>query len=180
MNSKYKNAIWLILLLGFLRFVFMPWLNWSNGTTDYIQVQKSAVNRMLNLQNRQEQLSTQQFSLQAAHEQLAALWFDGRTQNAALELIKRLEPIAERHNVQMSSRNLGNVSSGIPSTVSVSVFVQAPPYNLQKFLAEIENAQPRAFISNSRLVKASVAASTISGNIDIIFAVKPANEGGAP
>lgn len=171
-----KNKLLLLTLLVVLivaKFILVPWLAWINQKTANISQLKLSEMRFSNVQQRSEQLLAQQKAIDENYTTLESIWLTVPENQRTVQVLKHLETLAKKNNVELSARNTGQADERDATTLPASVFVKGKPQDIYNLVAQLESGSPRALFSGIRLVKASSAATEVTGTLDLLVPLAP-------
>tara|TARA_R110002126_G_scaffold10245_43_gene46609 strand:- start:15633 stop:16169 length:537 start_codon:yes stop_codon:yes gene_type:complete len=174
LTKQHKAGLALIIVLVMIRFVIVPWLNWTDSKVEAIQALNQNKKRFQSIQLRNVQLTTQEQTIADGYQRLSALWFAGKTAQAPVQVLQHVEQLAQKHQVELSTRQTGQpaVTEGA-SVMPVSLFVQGRPQYIYAFLASLESQQPLAVVQNLRLTKPSAASQNMTATLDLNILLQP-------
>lgn len=169
----------IVALLVLAKFILMPWLGWVSAKSQTINQLSVSEQRLSNVQQRSALLLAQQKAIDENYTQLEQAWFAAPQSQLAILVLKHLEAQAKAADVELSTRNTGQIDSKNATTMPASVFVKGKPQNIYRLIAALESGTPRTLFSSIRLVKTSSASNEITGILELLVPLKPEaiNEG---
>lgn len=170
-SQKHKTGLIVIAILAFMRFVVMPWIEWSNAKAANISQLNTSVARFSDIQKRQQQLSAREEQLAASINALKGLTgeLDMYSSSEALRII---EGLAQKNNIQLRSRMPGQATVQPVPHIPVAINAVGAPEAIYQFVADLEQNQPRVVIAQLVMRKAGLTAQELNANINLLVLVQ--------
>ena len=173
MASNQRIGLIVIAILVLARLVIVPWQQWLAEQTEQIAQLKRNEQRFANVQQREAILQSQQDVIRQRFAELEALWYNKSNDGAQVAVMRHIEQLAKKHNVELTTRNPGGLSTDGATVMTMSIFVQGKPQQIFKFVTALETTPPYSLLSTVRIVKANRASDNVAANFDLVVPIKP-------
>jgi len=153
-SGAKKLLLALLILLCFLKFVYLPLSQWKADSLDRIAVLKRSVAEKEHLLNQSGELEAMLGESANVLERASSLfWQDiGDPEELMLKVQKLMERLAPENGVSIESVQWGAPSGDSVIRAPVTVSLAAPPGHLLAFMAAVESAEKLYTLDRLRFV----------------------------